>query len=74
MVPEADSWSPERIREEIEDRRETIRELKQALAKVYEDGPYTDPITAAQLIGYKSPSDIPIDRLRKEVDYLKSIL
>jgi len=54
MVPGSESWSPERIREEIADRRETVRELSEALKKVYEEGPYTDPVTAAQLIGYSS--------------------
>ena len=74
MVPGSDSWSPEGIREEIADRRETVRELSEALKEVYEEGPYTDPVTAAQLIGYSSPGAIPIDRMRKEIDYLKSLL
>jgi len=39
MVPGSNSWSPERIREEIADRRETVRELSEALKKVYEEGP-----------------------------------
>lgn len=47
MVPGSDSWSPERIREEIADRMETVRELSEALKRVYEEGPYTDPVTAA---------------------------